>query len=91
MTMHNFPEDQKVGRFCSTMGEARLWYATLNIPQQQLNWDSLQDRFRQQYSKFSNTREQYYHAWRSFQFDGATDTIDVHSKGQTSCSMVRLW
>ena len=42
MTTHNFPEDQKVGRFCLTlMGEARLWYATLNIQQQQLNWDGL--------------------------------------------------
>ena len=33
-------------------------------------------QFRQQYSKFSSTREQYFHAWRSFQFDEATDTID---------------
>ena len=34
MTMHNFPEDQTVGRFCLTLtGEARLWYATLNILQ----------------------------------------------------------
>ena len=58
------------------MGEARLWYVTLNVQQQQLNWAGLQDRFRQQYSKFSNTREQYFHAWRSFQFDKATNTID---------------
>ena len=42
MTTQNFPEDQEVGRFCLTLtGETRLWYATLNIPQQQLNWDSL--------------------------------------------------
>ena len=42
MTTHNFPEDDKVGRFGLTlMGEARLWYATLNIQQQQLNWDGL--------------------------------------------------
>ena len=26
--------------------------------------------------QFVNTREQYFHAWRSFQFDEATDTID---------------
>ena len=32
--------------------------------------------FRQQCSKFGNTREQYFHAWRSFQFDEATDMID---------------
>ena len=77
MTTHDFPDDQKVRRLCLTLsGEARLWYATLNIQQQQLNWDNLQDRFRQQYSKFGNTREQYFHAWRTFQFDEATDMID---------------
>ena len=42
MTTHNFPEDHKVGRFCLTLtGEARLWYATLNIQHQQLNWEGL--------------------------------------------------
>ena len=42
MTTHNFPEDHKVGKFCLTlMGEARLWYATLNVQHQQLNWDGL--------------------------------------------------
>ena len=77
MTTHNFPEDHKVWQFCLTLtGEARLWYATLNVQHQQLNWDSLWERFRQQYSKFGNTGEQYFHAWRSFQFDEATDTID---------------
>ena len=58
------------------MGEARLWYETLNTQQQQLNWAGLQEKFRQQYSKFGNTREQYFHACRSFQFDEATNTID---------------
>ena len=70
MTIHDFPEDPKVRRFCLTVTqEARLWYESLNIQQQQLTWQNLQDRFRQQYSKFSNTREQYFHVWRSFQFD----------------------
>ena len=79
MTTHDFLEDQKVTRFCLTlMGGARLWYATLNIQQQQLNCEGLWDRFRQQYSKFGNTREQYFHAWRSFQFDEATDMIDKY-------------
>ena len=42
MTTHNFPEDQKVGRFCLTLKqEARLWYATLNAQQQQLTWEGL--------------------------------------------------
>ena len=63
MATHDFPEHQKVRRFCLTlMGEARLWYVTLNIQQQQLTWQGLQDRFSQQYSKFGNTREQYFHA-----------------------------
>ena len=38
----------------------------------------MQECFRQQYSKFGSTREQYFHIWRSFQFDEATDTIDVY-------------
>ena len=36
----------------------------------------MQECFRQQYSKFCNTRVQYFHVWRSFQFDEATNTID---------------
>ena len=51
MNTHDFPEDQKVRRICLTLsGEARLWYETLNAPQQQFNWKGLQDKFRQQYS-----------------------------------------
>ena len=77
MTTHDFPDDEKVRRFCLTLsGEARLWYETLNAQQQQLDWAGLQEHFRHQYSKFGNTREQYFHAWRSFHFDEATDTID---------------
>ena len=38
MTTQDFPENQKVRRFCFTLlGEAKLWYATLNIQLQQLN------------------------------------------------------
>ena len=77
MTTHDFPDDQKVRRFCLTLlGEARLWYKTLNTQQQQLNWAGPQESFRQQNSKFGNTREQYIHAWKSFHFDEATDTIN---------------
>ena len=48
MTTHNFPEEEKVRRFCLTLMQvARLWYATLNAQQQQLTWEGLQDRFRQ--------------------------------------------
>ena len=85
MNTHQFPDDQKVRRFCLTLlGEARLWYETLNA--QQFNWAGLKEHFRQQYSKFGNTREQYFHAWRSFHFDEATDTIDgyIHKVKQVA-------
>ena len=77
METHNFPDDQKVRRFCLTlMGEARLWYETLGAAL--LDWRVLRDHFCQQYSKFGSTREQYFHAWRSFQFDKNADTIDSY-------------
>ena len=77
METHNFPDDQKVRRFCLTLtGEARLWYETLGTVQ--LDWKTLRDCFHQQYSKFGSTREQYFHAWRSFQFDENADTIDPY-------------
>ena len=48
METHNFPDDQTVRRFCSTlMGEARLWYQTLDAAQ--LDWETLRDHFCQQY------------------------------------------
>ena len=58
------------------MGEARLSYETLGAAQ--LDWEALKDYFQQQYSKFGNTQEQYFHAWRSFQFNESTDTIDSY-------------
>ena len=74
MTTHDFPNDQKVKRFCLVLlGEARLWYETLNT--QQLDWAGLRDCFQEQCSKFGSTREQYFHAWRSFHCDENTDTI----------------
>ena len=75
MDMHNFPNDQKVRRFCFTLtGKTRLWYET--IRHVNLDWPMMHECFRQQFSKFGNTREQYFHIWKSFQFDEATDTID---------------
>ena len=38
----------------------------------------LQNLFRQQYSKIDNTREQLFQAWRSFNFDENTETIDAY-------------
>ena len=85
MTTHDFPDDQKVRRFCFTLlSEARLWYETLGA--QQLDRAGLQGHFQQQYSKFSNTREQYFHAWRSFHFDEAADILDgyIHKVKQVA-------
>ena len=60
MEIHNFPEDAKVQRFCLTLtGEARLWYETLKPTVG--DWTGLQECFRQQCSKFGNTREQLFH------------------------------
>ena len=65
METHNFPDDEKVRRFCLTfMGEARLRYQTLG--RVQLDWETLRDCFCQWYSKFGSTGEQNFHAWRSF-------------------------
>ena len=77
METHNFPDDQKVRRFCLTlMGEARLLYETLGTVQ--LDWQALRYHFHQQYSKFGSARKQYFHAWRSFQFDENADAIDSY-------------
>ena len=42
------------------------------------DWVGLQNSFRQQYSKIGNTREQLFHAWRSFHFDENVETIDTY-------------
>ena len=62
MDTHAFPEGVKVQSFCLTLvGEARLWYEPLQPID--LDWNSLQTQFRQQYSKIGNTREQLFHVW----------------------------
>ena len=76
MDTHDFLDNVKVQRFCLTViGEARLWYKSLRPINAE--WDNLQNMFRQQYSKIGNTREQLFHAWRSFHFDENTETIDA--------------
>ena len=56
MDTHKFPDQVKAQRFCLTLvGEARLWYKSLRLIN--ANWDGLQNMFRQQCSKISNTRE----------------------------------
>ena len=72
MNAHHFVEGMKAQRFCLTLlGEARLWYQSLEPIN--VDWQELQNLFRQQYSKIGNTREQLFHAWRSFNFDENTN------------------
>ena len=77
MTTYHFVEGVKTQRFCLTLlGEARLWYHSLEPIN--IDWQGLQDLFRQQYFKAGNTREQLFHVWRSFSFDENTETIDAY-------------
>ena len=76
INIHQLQEGIKIKRFCLTLvGEARLWYESLRPIN--VDWQGLQNKFRQQYSKISNTREQLFHAWRSFYFDD-TETLDAY-------------
>ena len=78
MNAHHFIDDVKVQRFCLTLlGEARLWFQSLE-PLENATWPQLQNLFRQRYSKLGNTREQLFHACRSFNFDEKTATIDSY-------------
>ena len=43
-----------------------------------MSWPELQKQFRQQYSKIGNTREQLFHAWRSFHYDENVETPDAY-------------
>ena len=77
MNTHDFPDGVKVHRFCLTlMGEARLWYASLEPIV--MTWPALQNQFRRQYSKLGNTREQLFHVWRSFHYDENVETPDLY-------------
>ena len=77
MNAHHFIEGVKVQRFCLTLlGEAKLWYHSLKTIN--VDWQELQNLFRQQYSKICSTREQLFHAWRSFSFVENTEMIDAY-------------
>ena len=78
MNTHHFIDDVKVQRFClMLLGEARLWFHSLE-PLDNTTWPQLQNLFRQRYSKLVNTHEQLFHAWRSFNFNENTETIDSY-------------
>ena len=77
MDTYEFLEHVKVQRFCLTLvGEARLWYKSLSLIN--VDWNGLENSFRQQYSKISNTREPLFHSWRSFHFDENVEMIDAY-------------
>ena len=68
----------KVQRFCLTLlGEAKVWFQSLE-PLGDTTWPQLQNLYRQRYSKLGSTCEQSCHAWRSFNFDENTETIDSY-------------
>ena len=77
MDTHTFQEGVKVQHFCLTLvGEERLWDESLRPIN--IDWIGLQIQFRQQYSKMGNTREQIFHAWRSFHFSENTETLESY-------------
>ena len=43
-----------------------------------MTWPELQNQFRRQYSKLENTREQLFHAWRSFHYKENVETPDAY-------------
>ena len=78
MNVHHFVDGVRVQRFCLTLlGEARLWFQSLE-PLDNVTWPELQNLFRQRYSKLGNTCEQQFHAWKSFNIDENTETIDSY-------------
>ena len=82
MDTHTFPEGVKVQRFWLTLvGEAGIWYESLRLIS--LDWNGLHTQFRQQYSKIGNTREQLFHARRSFHFDKNSETLDSYDTGSS--------
>ena len=78
MNAHNFNEDVKVQRFSLTLlGEAGLGFQSIE-PLENTIWPQWQNLFRQRYSKLGNMCEQLFHAWRSFNFNENTETIDSY-------------
>ena len=60
MDTHQFHEAVKFQKFYLTLvGEARLWYGSIRPIH--IDWQGLQNQFRQQYSGIGNTREQLFH------------------------------
>ena len=67
MNTYQFQKGFKVQRFCLTLvGDAILWHESLRPIN--IDWQGLQNQFRQQYSKIVYTREQLFYTWGSFHF-----------------------
>ena len=58
------------------VAEARLRYESLRPIN--VDWIALQNQFWQQYSMIGNSREQLFHAWKSFHFVENTETLDSY-------------
>ena len=58
------------------VGEAKLWCNSL-IPIN-VDWIRLQNQFNQQYSKIGNTRDQLFHATRSYHFEENAETLNSY-------------
>ena len=43
-----------------------------------MTWPELQNQFRRQYCKLGYTREQLFHAWRSFHYDENVEMPDAY-------------
>ena len=76
MDTHVFQEGVKVQRFCLSLVEAALWCESLRPIV--VDWNDLQAQFRQQYSRKGSTRQQLFHALRSFHFGENSETIDSY-------------
>ena len=77
MTTHDFPEAMKVQRFCLTLvGEARKLLCYIRSSSNDMA--RVTNYVRHQYSKIGNTREQLFHAWRSFHYDENVETPDAY-------------
>ena len=77
MDTHAFQEGVKVHCYSLILvGEARLWFESLRPIN--VDWIGLKYHFRQQYSEIGNTREQVFLAWRSFDFDVNTETLNLY-------------
>ena len=55
-----------------------MWHELLRLRPIALDWNGLQNQFRQQYSKIGNTREQLFYVGRSFHFNKNTEMLDAY-------------